>query len=175
MDSIFSSVFPLLCGWIFVLVFGGIGILVIVLSIRSRKKAEVSLAWPSVSGKVLKAEVEQGESIADEDGMTRTIYYPSVEYEYEVGGQVFTGKKISFGATQTYSSNAKAAAELAQYPLGKPVPVYYDPADPGQAVLVRKAKGSTLGMIVGIIFLLLSLCIVCPLSVSTITSILSIR
>ena len=133
-------IFSLLCGGFFALILGALGVFLIVFNLRSKKKAQASLSWSSTSGKVTKAEVKQGQGVEDEDGYSRTIYYPAVEYEYQPGEQVFTGQKISFGGKRTYVSKAKAAADLSQFPVGGQVPVYYNPAKPEEAVLERKAK-----------------------------------
>jgi hypothetical protein len=42
------------------------------------------------------------------------------------------------------------------------VTVYYNPNNPSEAVLERAAGGSVLGIVIGIIFLLVSLCVGCP-------------
>ena len=82
-----------------------------------------------------------------------------------MAGQEYKGDKITFGFTQGYGRYAKAQAALASYPLGAQVNVYYDPANPADAVLERKAGGNTLAMVLGIILLAISLCLGCPVLV----------
>ena len=61
---------------------------------------------------------------------------PHVVYEYRVGSRTYSGERISFGDD---TGGANAAATLRRYPVGATVPVYYDPADPGEAILEREA------------------------------------
>jgi len=90
-----------------------------------------------------------------------------------VAGQEYKGDKITFGFTQGYGNYAKAQAALARYPLGAQVTVYYNPANPTDAVLERKAGGSTISLVLGIIFILVSLCLGCPVIVMIGSSALS--
>jgi hypothetical protein len=65
-----------------------------------------------------------------------TTYSPVVRYRYEVGGNVYRSERV-FPLSATTSM--RAANELiAQYPVGRAVKVYHDPADPGKAFLVRR-------------------------------------
>ena len=170
-DNLFPMLLALLCGGIFILALGALGIFLIFYSIRSRKKAEASQAWPSTMGRIVAAEVKRSVS-TDDDDRTRYSYYPSVQYEYSVGSQTYTGKRIAFGGVTGYSSESRAAADLAHFPQGSQVAVYYNPEKPGEAVLERKAGGFAWGMVVGIICLLLGACIACPLLVGVVNNLL---
>ncbi len=163
--------FALLCGGIFILALAALGVFLIVYSVRSRKKAEASQSWPSTIGRITVAEVKQSAS-TDDDGRTSYAYYPSVAYEYQVAGQTYTGKRIAFGGVHASGSSSKAAAELARFPVGGQVTVYYNPEKPGEAVLERRAGGFAWGMVVGVICLLLGACIACPLLVGIVTNLL---
>lgn len=67
-----------------------------------------------------------------------TDFHPSISYTYEVGGQQYQGHRITWSpADSEYKSTVKAKAQLAKYPVGKPVTVYYNPEAPGEAVLSR--------------------------------------
>lgn len=170
-ENLVPLLFALLCGGVFVLALAALGIFLIVYSVRSQKKAEASQAWPSAVGQVTAAEVKQSVS-TDDDGNTSYAYYPSVTYEYQVADQVYTGKRIAFGGIVASGSSAKAAAELARFPVGGQVTVYYDPGKPGEAVLERKAGGFTWGLAVGAVCLLLGACIACPLLVGIVNNLL---
>lgn len=160
------------CGGIFVLALFGLGGFLIAFSVRNRRKAEASQNWLSVPGRIVSAEVKQGTSretkrdiTGEEREVTSYYYYPAVEYTYEVGGQTYTGKRLAFGGIVGHSDPAKAAAALAPYQPGSTVTVYYDPQNPAEAVLERKAGGYTWGLVVGAICLLLGACIACVLLV----------
>jgi hypothetical protein len=144
-------------GLLFVLIFAGVGIFLIYRSLQSRKQAEASQAWPGTQGVVSEARVTSS-SHTDSDGETSYSYSPHVEYTYQVGGQEYLGQNITFGFKQGYGSPAKAEAITARYPAGGAVTVYYDPANPQQAVLERKAGGFGATLAIGIIFLVIGLC-----------------
>ena len=155
-----SLLFGVLCGGFFVLLFAGIGAFLIYYSFRSRKKAESSQGWPSTSGQVTEARVSHHTS-TDADGEAQDSYSPEVRYHYQTGGQEYEGSKIGFGLQQSFSSRSKAEQALTSFPQGSQVTVFYNPANPAEAVLERKAGGSTLSLVLGIIFLLVGLCVGC--------------
>ncbi len=161
MQTEIGSMIGFACGGFFILAFASAGVFLIFQTIRSRKKAEASQSWPFISGQVTEARVSRHTS-TDSDGDTSVSYSPLVKYHYQVAGQDYEGAKIAFGFQQSYNSQAKAQAALERFPVGGHVSVYYDPNNPSDAVLERKAGASTLGLVLGIIFLVISLCLGCP-------------
>jgi hypothetical protein len=161
MASNLGSIIGMLCGGLFILVFAGAGVFLIYQSIRSRQKAEASQGWPATSGQITDAGVGHHTS-TDSDGDRSDHYTPKVSYTYPVSGQTYEGSKIGFGMQQSFGNPGKAQAALARFPVGAQVPVYYDPNNPAEAVLERKAGGSTVSLVLGIVFLLVSLCLGCP-------------
>jgi hypothetical protein len=168
----FPVLFAVLCGgffWIITLA-GGVGL--VLFSARSKKKAGLSLQWPSVRGTITTSEVRTGSS-SDEDGNTSYSYYPQVKYTYAVAGKAYAGKQISFGGTQGYNSPNPVQPILARYPLNTTVPVYYNPEKPSEAVLERIAGGgSKIAMIFGIILIAISFVIGCVLLISLVRNFL---
>jgi hypothetical protein len=150
----------LICGTILALGFIGLGAFLIIRSVQSRKKAEASQGWPSTIGQISESRVVHSTS-TDSEGESSDSYTPSVEYTYQVGGQTYTGRDLTFGFTQGYGDEAKAQSALAKYPPGAQVSVSYDPADPQKAVLERQAGGFAAGLILGIIFLVIGLIMSC--------------
>jgi len=59
---------------------------------------------------------------------------PLVQYEYQVNGKTIRGDRIMIGGGK---SETELERVLGKYPLGAKVIVYYNPADPQQAVLER--------------------------------------
>ena len=161
--------FALICGGFFVLVLLALGGGLIFYGLRSRQKAEASQSWPSTTGQIIRSEVKQSAN-TDDDGNTSYSYYPSVEYTYQITGQTYTSKRLVFGALKGYGSSAKAVADLQPYSLGGQVTVYYNPENPSEAVLERKAGALSGMMIIGIICVVLSLCIACPLLIGVINA-----
>jgi hypothetical protein len=110
------------------------------------KKAEKT--WLTVPGAVLNSEVKVNQHHGSK-GRTTVTYEPAVSYQYKVNDQSYSGDHIGFGTT-TYG-RSKAEKIIALYPTGAPVTVYYDPADPSQAVLETKAKSGVTFIALGII------------------------
>lgn len=160
------------CGGIFILAFAGAGVFLLIKSFKDRKKAEASQGWPTTQGQIIEARIAESTS-TDSDGDTSTSYSPAVKFTYRVAQQEYTGNKITFGFIQGHGNYKKAQAVLAHYPLGAQVNVYYDPANPADAVLERKAGGSTISLVLGIIFILISLCLGCPVIVMLVSRALS--
>jgi hypothetical protein len=148
------------CGVIFILGFIGVGIFLIYRSVQSRKRAEASQGWPSTVGQISESRVSHSVH-TDTDGDSRDSYTPTVEYTYQVAGQEYTGGDITFGFKQGYGNASKAQTVVGKYPVGAQVSVYYDPADPQQAVLERQAGGYGVGLVLGIIFLVIGACLGC--------------
>jgi len=162
MENLTATFILICCGAGVLLIFGGVGVFAIYTGRKSIRQADASQRWPATTGKITNAQVEYSSSI-DTEGDSRDSYSPRVSYEYQALGQTYTGTKISFGFSKSYGSRRQAEDELARYPLGSQVTVYYDPSNPAEAVLERKAGGSMLATVVGVIFIVLSLCISCPM------------
>ncbi len=131
-----------------------VGIIVIVLFILNvifltviflmrRKMATVS-QWPSTMGTVMTSRLEQRSS--SEDGYTD---YPVVQYSYQIGGQAYQSYKLAPGPEV---GGTGAANVVARYPAGAQVMVFYNPQNPSDAVLERKAPAQWLLWLILAIF-----------------------
>jgi hypothetical protein len=105
-----------------------------ILFFMRRKMAAVS-QWPSTMGSVIRSTIEQRSS---DDGY---VNYPVVQYSYQVGGQPYQGMKLAPGPEVGGSGAGKV---VARYPAGAQVMVFYDPQNPADAVLERKAPAQWL-------------------------------
>jgi hypothetical protein len=123
---------------VFAAVFGGFGT-------YKYTVASASSSWPTTQSRITASRLDRTGSGSD------TKYRPSVSYRYSVQGTDYTGKRIR--AVSSYTSRGKAESELARYPSGATVTVYYDPADPASSVLV---PGVTMG-----IYLMLAVGVAC--------------
>jgi hypothetical protein len=107
-----------------------------------RKMATVS-QWPSTMGVVQMSTIEQRSS---DDGYTD---YPVVQYSYQVGGQSYQSMKLAPGP-EVGGSGARGV--VAKYPVGAQVMVFYNPQNPSEAVLERKAPAMWLMWLLLIVF-----------------------
>jgi len=106
----------------FALVLGGFGV-------HKFKLGKASASWPSVAGTVTYSHAESRR------GSSKTEYLPAVKYSYTVAGKSYLGGRIS--SSEVYKKNlASANGVLRNYPVGRRVTVYYDPADPSSSLLV---------------------------------------
>jgi len=119
-----------------------------------RKMAAVS-QWPSTMGTVIASYLERRRSSSD-SGSTN---YPVVQYSYQVSGQAYQRAKIAPGPEVGGSGAGKV---VARYPAGAQVMVFYNPQDPADAVLERKAPAQWLMWLILVIFDL-SLCGIIPI------------
>jgi hypothetical protein len=94
-----------------------------------------SRAYPSVTGAITHSEVT-----SHRGSKGGTSYTAVIEYSYEVGDRKFAGNKIRFGLAS--SSYASATAIVFAHPLGAAVPVFYNPANPQEALLSPGVQGS---------------------------------
>jgi hypothetical protein len=83
--------------------------------------------WPDTRGVIAMSEHRQATD--GDNGSVR------IEFDYEVAGQKHRGTTVSYAGLPSQSD--EKAALVARYPVGREVQVYYDPADPGRAVLER--------------------------------------
>lgn len=136
------------------LLFGGLGLGLLLFARNARRKAQASLSWPTVPGTVSVSDVKYDVSTSgsgDNEFQTET-FTPVVKYQYSVQGVEHTGSRIAFGA-MNQSQNA-AHAVVARYPVGASVTVHYNPEKPGEAVLETRASGGTALAVLGGLFLL---------------------
>ena len=131
-----------------------VGIIVLVLFILNaiflgviyfmrRKMAAVS-QWPSTMGTVKMSTIEQRSS--SEGGYTD---YPVVQYSYQVGGQAYQSYKLAPGP-EVGGTGARKVVD--RYPAGAQVMVFYNPENPSDAVLERKAPAQWLMWLLLIVF-----------------------
>ena len=117
-------------------------IFLVVIFFMRRKIATVS-QWPSTMGNVLMSTVERRSS---GDGYTD---YPVVQYSYQVNGQPYQGMKLAPGPEVGGTGAGKV---VARYPAGAQVMVFYNPQNPTDAVLERKAPAQWIMWLLLVIF-----------------------
>ena len=108
--------------------------------VRTRWLASASARWPTVSGTITMSDVIEeaieGTSNGDK-AIVRMIhrYQVDLRYAYQVGKRDFVGTVENWGWTGIYGLRELAEKAASRYQQGQPVTVYYDPEQPGNAVL----------------------------------------
>jgi uncharacterized protein DUF3592 len=108
-----------------------------------RRRMAVVGQWPSTMGTVVMSTIEQRSS---EDGYTD---YPVIQYSYQVAGQSYQSMKRAPGPEVGGTGARKV---VANYPAGAQVMVFYNPQNPSDAVLERKAPAQWLMWLLLVIF-----------------------
>ena len=124
-------------GLFMIVVCGGLAALSFGVGYPNLLSAKRSAYWPSTSGEVVHAEVEEHVNVGKDRKSTTTIttnvtHESSIVYVYRVGGKEYRGDRVRFSWEM---NRAEAEATVAKYPVGASVRVYYDPDDPSDAVL----------------------------------------
>ncbi len=93
-------------------------------------KAEASVNWPQVAGRIEIAELQQAR---DSDG--NRLYRAQIDYSYQVAGAHYRGSRIRFDGGPSSSSAAEAKRVLNRYQPQQPIEVHYNPQSPEESVL----------------------------------------
>ncbi len=93
------------------------------------RKAQASQTWPTTTGTIETSQVTE----TFQKGRRR--YSPSVSYSYEIGGQRLTSKYIWASGGDSSTNREPHQAVVDKYQVGSPVKVFYDPQNPGFAIL----------------------------------------
>ncbi len=147
--------------WILILVGGGLIFLCLQnLQIRSRALAvaKASERWPVATGKVLSVSISEGSYVSTETRQTVHTYLPAIRYTYNVGNHDWEASRIAFGQILYYQP-AEVEAFKAAHPVEAKLPVYYNPANPAEAVLDRDQSHVTKLALADFAMLVLGLCI----------------
>ena len=157
--------FGYLFGIILSLVLIALGILLIRKNAKSKQKANECMGWPTVLGRVTRSEVVKSES-SNEDGTTYS-YTPHIEYVYHVLGQNYTSTQVVFGGFIGTGSSKASQLVVNKYPLNDSLRVFYNPANPREAILEQMvgsgAKGALIG---GIILVIVGVLMAVPLLIA---------
>lgn len=99
--------------------------------LSTQRKMNAVQGWSSTMGTVSNSYLERRRS-----SKGGSVNYPKVQYSYQVGGQAYQGSKIAPGMEV---GGTGAGRVVERYPVGAQVMVFYDPQNPADAVLERKA------------------------------------
>jgi hypothetical protein len=86
--------------------------------------------FPTVPGTVIHSDIT--ESRGSKGSLRRRA---DIRYRYVVNDQQYTGTRLRLSTLALGDGSRQARAAVAAFPVGKTVPVSYDPADPAQSLL----------------------------------------
>jgi hypothetical protein len=100
------------------------------------RRARATLRWRPVDGKITWSMVDE-KQYPTRWGSDRTVYKADIKYSYTIGEHEHQGTRVYFGV-EGYSRRFNTARDLVdQFPPGKVVRVFVDPARLQETVLLR--------------------------------------
>jgi len=121
--------------WALALIFIALPIAFTTVIILKLREVKAAAAWTKGTAKIVRSEIRV-EMRTDSENDTKTRYeHALVEYEYTVKFEKYRNKRISIGEVLPNTPAVREA--LDRYKVGTSAPVYYDPANPSNAVLER--------------------------------------
>lgn len=134
----------------FIIILLVVGIVVLILDIRSLLLSRYSEEWRQVDGKIIRSELYSTRGTSN----SGVAYKPEIEYTYCVDGQMFNSKRIYFGSDIMSGSNKSRSKRYVQkYPVDATVKVYYNPMKLKMSVLEGGIHSELIvGMILGLLF-----------------------
>jgi hypothetical protein len=136
---------------------------------KTSNRIKAAVHWPVAQGQVISSSVGR-DSTRIRGGGYNHYLVPNIRYQYAVDGKSYTSATVVFGVRKRFKTQAEAEEEIAVFPVGRGVPVHYDPADPSVASLEAGAVPSVMPMLqwMSALFLLIGL-------IAIVSGILSIR
>ncbi len=115
------------------LIFLGLAFVILLIIFASRVlDARKAGKWKQTEARIVSAKAETVERHFDGEP-PREVILPAVTYEFSVDGRTYHGNRIDVGG-----EGGGVDAVLARFQTGTTVPVFYDPADPGNCSLERE-------------------------------------
>jgi hypothetical protein len=106
-------------------------------SVILARQGRVCAQWPVASGRILEArgEVKLVEDNNDRRHRDDEFFGADVKYAYQVGGRDYRSTRLYVGRPVLTGSPKIAQDIIAKYPPGAQVSVFYNPANPAEAML----------------------------------------
>lgn len=114
-----------------------------------------TLQWPSTLGTVERVVVAPS-SDPDDSRSPGEQFQPQVSYSYEVEGETYTSEQLSV-FKWIYPNRRRATAYLDRFDIDARarVPVYYDPQNPEDAILIRHLPLQRLEVLLALLVLVI--------------------
>jgi hypothetical protein len=138
------------------LIFIGVGVGTLIKLARSYGKLQQSKDWLTTMGKIISSELD-AQMTTDDEGNETTTYLALITFSYKVGETIYESDRINFDYGMRTSNIQKQQSVVKQYPVGREITVYYDPADPQQSVLEKRVDATFTTMLVSAVFIAIGL------------------
>jgi hypothetical protein len=128
--------------WIVPAIFVLLGGAFALVAVSTRRQGRICAQWPVAAGRILQShevvrlvEVEDDRHDRGPRHRDEEFFGANLSYTYEVDGREYRSTRIYPGRPVLDGNPKSAAAIIAKYPAGALVSVFYNPANPAQAVL----------------------------------------
>jgi hypothetical protein len=127
----------------------GAGAILLAVGLRQAARGRETRGWTRTAGRVLESRVEASNAPDEQQG---TRYGFVIRYAYEARGGRHVSEQVWIGSAAGSVSENEAWPRrwVERFPAGSEVPVFFDPADPRQAVLVQGVPASQTRVLVGV-------------------------
>jgi hypothetical protein len=130
----------------FAIVLCGLGALLLAIALRQSSRGRESRHWTRTLGRVIESRLDLLNE-ADEQRARRWGFV--IRYAYEARGRTRESEQVWVGSAGAgFDDEAGARAWVERYPVGREVPVWFDPAEPDRAVLVTGAPRGQVAVLV---------------------------
>ncbi len=149
-----------------ILPMGFITLLLMARAWQEQKQVNAARRWAQTAGRILSSSVEE---IAVPVRVNTSIrryrmavrYAPSVVYEYFVNDARYQSERLRLGSRLLSSEACDLEREIRRYPTSGAVTVWYDPANPAEAVLDRHTGvGTRVQWLASVVMLVCTLAII---------------
>lgn len=122
-----------------------LGAAIVAVGLRQGSRARGTSGWTRTTARILESRVERLEP-SDEQAWERFALV--LRYEYEARGRTRESRQVWIGSSAATPSDDPRALRrwVERFPAGQDAPVWFDPADPAQAVLVRELPRGQVGV-----------------------------
>jgi hypothetical protein len=116
--------------------------------LRTAATIRASAGWPTTPGVVLASRVKPDSTRIRGGGYNRH-YVADIRYAYDVAGRRHESDTFVFGEPRAFPDPAAAEREVAAYPAGRSITVFYDPSDPATSCLAPGVVPAGFGLLLG--------------------------
>lgn len=111
------------------------GLVIVGIGLRNVWRSMASTKWPRVQGAVLESSTSLSVSKDRQTGVKSATYRARITFGYQGGDKSYTTDTLHFGQTLGSGDSSDAELRHRRYPVGAPVSVSYNPADPSVATV----------------------------------------
>ena len=117
------------------LIAAGMGGALVLWTWNTTSRIRASASWPTTMGEVVQSRVVVDSSRIRGGGYNLS-YRADVRYRYEVTAKRFESGTFTFGTPRSFADRTGAESEVALYPVGRNVQVYFDRSEPATSCLL---------------------------------------